>query len=86
MLDRQGVQVVANDLELYSTVIWIEDNPRDFAKGIMHGFDVAADPWSVEQVIAYYQGDGRVDDMPRIEGLDAYVRTLAAELAAEVRR
>lgn len=44
------------------------------------------DPWSVEQVAAYFQGDGRLEDEPRIEGLAVAVQNIAAELAAEVSR
>jgi len=39
MLDRPGVQSIANDLEYHALVIWIEDNKSDYANGIFHGFE-----------------------------------------------
>lgn len=39
MLDRKGAQVVANKLERYDLVIWLEDNREDYAKGLFEGFE-----------------------------------------------
>ena len=32
MLDFNAVQVIANELDLYETVIWMEDHKRDWSK------------------------------------------------------
>lgn len=40
MLDRRGAQAVANEFGLYETVLWIEENPRDYARGIFEGFEI----------------------------------------------
>lgn len=39
MLDRQTVQVIANELELWETVLWLEDHPKEYANGLFHGFE-----------------------------------------------
>jgi hypothetical protein len=39
MMDRRIVQVIANDLELWEVVIWLEDNPKDYGRGLFHGFE-----------------------------------------------
>lgn len=40
MLDRPCVQVVADDLGHDELVLWIEDNPRDYGRMILEGFEV----------------------------------------------
>lgn len=30
MLDRDGVQVIANDMEYFDLVVWIQDNQNDY--------------------------------------------------------
>lgn len=40
MMDRSQVMVVADSLGFHETVCWIEDNPKDFRKGIFRGFKV----------------------------------------------
>lgn len=42
MLDRRAVQFFANQNNDYATVMWIEDNPREYSKGIFEGFEVTA--------------------------------------------
>ncbi len=32
MMDRKGVQTVANDMEFFDLVVWIEDNKQDYMK------------------------------------------------------
>lgn len=39
MLDRQGVQIEASDAGEYETVIWIEDNKKEYSRGIFEGFE-----------------------------------------------
>jgi len=41
MLDRNGVQFIANREEYYELVVWIEDNRDAYAQGIFHGFEIA---------------------------------------------
>jgi hypothetical protein len=38
MMDRRMVQVIANELELWEVVIWLEENPKDYGRGLFHGF------------------------------------------------
>lgn len=38
MLDRRGVQYVADQLGLYAVVVYLEDHPREYAEGIFRGF------------------------------------------------
>lgn len=40
MLDRHGVQVVADGLGLFELVRWIEDHQREYGRLIFEGFDV----------------------------------------------
>jgi hypothetical protein len=44
MLDRNGVQVIANNLDFFELVCWIEDNRKDYAEGIFRGFEPADIP------------------------------------------
>lgn len=39
MMDRTAVQRIANDLEHYETVIWLEDNRKLYAEGLFRGFE-----------------------------------------------
>ena len=39
MLDRHAVQYIANELELWEVVIWLEDHPKDYGRGLFHGFE-----------------------------------------------
>ncbi len=39
MLDRLRVQQIADRLEAYETVLWIEDHPQLYARGIFQGFE-----------------------------------------------
>jgi hypothetical protein len=38
MMDRQMVQVIANELELWQVVVWLEDHPKDYGRGLFQGF------------------------------------------------
>ena len=38
MMDRGQVMVVADSLGFHDVVCWIEDNPKDYARGILRGF------------------------------------------------
>lgn len=40
MMDRSQVMVVADSLGLHETVCWVDDNPKDFRKGLFRGFKV----------------------------------------------
>ena len=40
MMDRQQVMVVADSLGFSDAVCWIDDNPKDYRKGIFRGFKV----------------------------------------------
>jgi len=40
MMDRQEVMVVADSLGFSETVCWIEENRKDYGRGIMSGFKV----------------------------------------------
>jgi hypothetical protein len=40
MMDRRMVQVIANELELWELVIWLEDHPKDYGRGLFQGFQV----------------------------------------------
>lgn len=39
MLDRRRVQRIAFDNDFHATVIWIEDNPKEYARGVFAGFE-----------------------------------------------
>jgi len=39
MMDRRMVQVIANELELWEVVIWLEDHPKDYGRGLFNGFE-----------------------------------------------
>lgn len=39
MMDRLAVQYIANELELYSLVVWLEDNPGGYGRGLFEGFE-----------------------------------------------
>jgi hypothetical protein len=39
MLDRLAVQYIANELEYFATLIWLEDHRDDYARGLFHGFE-----------------------------------------------
>lgn len=39
MLDRMAVQYIANELEYYATVLWLEDHRDDYARGLFQGFE-----------------------------------------------
>ena len=39
MLDRRMVQVIANELEIWEVVIWLEDHPKEYGRGLFHGFE-----------------------------------------------
>lgn len=39
MLDRPRVQVIADRMEAYETVVWLEDNKKLYAQGIFEGFE-----------------------------------------------
>jgi len=39
MFARREVQVVANDLECYSLVCYIEDYPEEYLDGVVGGFE-----------------------------------------------
>lgn len=39
MMDRRVVQMIANELELWEVVVWLEDNPKDYGRGLFHGFE-----------------------------------------------
>ena len=43
MLDRKGVQRVANDLEEYAAVVWIEDHKSEYAHLIFEGAEIVPD-------------------------------------------
>jgi len=40
MLDRIGVQFIADDLGHYELVVWIEDHQREYGRMILEGFEV----------------------------------------------
>ena len=40
MFATNEVQVIANEMGFYQLVIWIEDNRTEYAKGILHGFEI----------------------------------------------
>ncbi len=40
MLDRQTVQFIADKMGFFRLVIWMEDNPKDYGRGILSGFKV----------------------------------------------
>lgn len=40
MMDRSQVMVVGDSLGFFETVCWIEENPKDYRRGIMKGFKV----------------------------------------------
>lgn len=40
MLDRRGAQYIANDLDEYATVVWIEDHPVEYRRLIFEGLEV----------------------------------------------
>ena len=44
MFDRPMVQVIANELEFYATVLWLEDNPKEYGLGIIRGFEPMDEP------------------------------------------
>lgn len=39
MLDRRGVQYIANDLDEYATVAWIEDHPTEYRRAMFEGVE-----------------------------------------------
>jgi len=45
MLDRRMVQVVADELEFFATVLWLEDNGPAYARGLFHGFEPVDEPY-----------------------------------------
>ncbi len=40
MMDRRSVQFVADECGLFDLVCWMEENPKDYARGISRGFNV----------------------------------------------
>jgi hypothetical protein len=38
MMDRNGVQMIANEESMYELVIWIQENPKLYGMGIFEGF------------------------------------------------
>lgn len=40
MLDAPMVQTLAFEMEYFKTVLWIQDNPDLYARGIFAGFEV----------------------------------------------
>ena len=51
MMDCMAVQFMANELEFFQTVVWLEDNRKAYAQGLFNGFepvDEAFDPISGE--------------------------------------
>ena len=40
MCDRPTVQFIADKMGFFRLVMWIEDNPKDYARGISRGFEV----------------------------------------------
>jgi len=43
MMDRGSVQMIADSMEFCELVCWIEDNPKEYSRGIMRGFKVVDD-------------------------------------------
>jgi len=43
MLDRPAVERLADALGFHATVLWLHDNPGDYARGIFHGFRAELD-------------------------------------------
>ena len=43
MVERTHVLVLAKRLDYRQTVRWVEENPEDFARGIIQGFEAAPD-------------------------------------------
>ncbi len=42
MLAHQDVMVIADSLGFFETVCWIEENPKDYRRGVLRGFRVKA--------------------------------------------
>jgi HD-GYP domain-containing protein (c-di-GMP phosphodiesterase class II) len=40
MFDRQCVQAVASSMNEYATVVWLEDNKREYGRVIIDGFAI----------------------------------------------
>jgi len=40
MCDRRTVQVIADRLDFYDLVCWIEEHPKEYVRGISRGFEV----------------------------------------------
>ncbi len=40
MMDRRSVQFVADECGLFDLVCWIDENPKDYVRGINRGFNV----------------------------------------------
>ena len=40
MIDRQTVQFIADKMGFFRLVCWMEDNPKDYSRGITRGFEV----------------------------------------------
>lgn len=52
MLDFNVVQVIANELELYETVVWMEEHKREWAKvlfGLTEVTDMVEEPDNLEE-------------------------------------
>jgi post-segregation antitoxin (ccd killing protein) len=45
MMDRMAVQFIANELEFFQTVVWLEDNRRAYAQGLFNGFEPVDGPF-----------------------------------------
>ena len=48
MMDFNGVQVRANELEFYALVVWLQENRKDYATTIFKGYDVKLEEGSVD--------------------------------------
>jgi len=52
MLDRPGVQKIAHDMGYHDTVLWIEENKKDYARGIFEGFEAEAESVATDKEMA----------------------------------
>ncbi len=43
MLDRPGVQVIADRRGFWELVVWLEDHAAEYARAILHGIEPVAD-------------------------------------------
>lgn len=41
MFDFNGVQVWLSDNDYYATVVWLEENKKDYGRGIFEGFEAS---------------------------------------------